>query len=111
MRATRFRKGDVLAVIETDQAAMDMEAYDAGVLTRILVAEGTSVPIGTPIAVIGEAVVEAAAPSAVPAPDIPERAVVPPTAPAPRPEPWHRLPGARPRLRWPASSPASAEST
>ena len=51
----QVRKGDVLAVIETDKAAMDMEAYDEGVLTRILVQEGASVPIGTPIAVIGEA--------------------------------------------------------
>jgi pyruvate dehydrogenase E2 component (dihydrolipoamide acetyltransferase) len=32
---------------------MEMEAYDEGVLTRILAQEGTSVPIGTPIAVIG----------------------------------------------------------
>ena len=49
----QVRKGDVLAVIETDKAAMDMEAYDEGVLTSILVEEGESVPIGTPIAVIG----------------------------------------------------------
>jgi pyruvate dehydrogenase E2 component (dihydrolipoamide acetyltransferase) len=81
----QVRKGDVLAVIETDKAAMEMEAYDEGVLTRILVAEGTAVPIGTPIGVIGEAVAEAAAPSPVPAPDNPERAVVLPVAPAPRP--------------------------
>jgi len=77
----QVRKGDVLAVIETDKAAMDMEAYDEGVLTKILVAEGASVPIGTPIAVIGEAA--AAAPPPVPAPDHTERAVVPPPAPAP----------------------------
>ena len=74
----QVRKGDVLAVIETDKAAMDMEAYDEGVLTKVLVAEGASVPIGTPIAVIGEAVTETAAPSPVPAPDQTERAVVPP---------------------------------
>jgi pyruvate dehydrogenase E2 component (dihydrolipoamide acetyltransferase) len=88
-------KGDVLAVIETDKAAMDMEAYDEGVLTKILVAEGASVPIGTPIAVIGEAVTETAAPSPVPAPDQTERAVVPPP-PAPAPpavaSPAGRLP-------------------
>ena len=30
----RVRKGDVLAVIETDKAAMEMEAYDEGVLTK-----------------------------------------------------------------------------
>jgi pyruvate dehydrogenase E2 component (dihydrolipoamide acetyltransferase) len=77
----RVRKGDVLAVIETDKAAMEMEAYDEGVLTKILVAEGASVPIGTPIAVIGEAVAEAAAPSLVSAPHHPERTVVPPPAP------------------------------
>jgi pyruvate dehydrogenase E2 component (dihydrolipoamide acetyltransferase) len=81
----QVRKGDVLAVIETDKAAMEMEAYDEGVLTRILVQEGASVPIGTPIAVIGEGAAEAAAPSPVPVPDHPERGVVPPAAPAPRP--------------------------
>jgi len=48
-------KGDVLAVIETNKAAMEMEAYDEGVLARILVEEGASVPIGAPIAVIGDA--------------------------------------------------------
>ncbi len=80
----QVRKGDVLAVIETDKAAMDMEAYDEGMLTRILVPEGASVPIGTPIAVIGEGAAEAAAPSPQPAPDQAERAVVtPPRAPAP----------------------------
>jgi pyruvate dehydrogenase E2 component (dihydrolipoamide acetyltransferase) len=62
-------KGDILAVIETDKAAMEMEAYDEGVLSRILVEEGASVPIGTPIAVIGDAPAAAApaAPAAAPA--------------------------------------------
>ena len=81
----QVRKGDVLAVIETDKAAMEMEAYDEGVLTRILVQEGASVPIGAPIAVIGEAGTapsEAAAQSPVPAPDHLGQGVVPP-APAP----------------------------
>ena len=41
----QVRKGDVLAVIETDKAAMEMEAYDEGVLTKILVAEGASVRV------------------------------------------------------------------
>ncbi|MGE5292741.1 MAG: dihydrolipoamide acetyltransferase family protein [Micromonosporaceae bacterium] len=76
------RKGDVLAVIETDKAAMDMEAYDEGVLTRILVQEGTSVPIGTAIAVIGEQPAAASPPPRAPAPDQAEPAEVPPPAPA-----------------------------
>ncbi|WP_028279258.1 dihydrolipoamide acetyltransferase family protein [Arthrobacter sp. H5] len=46
------RKGDVLAEIETDKATMDLEAFESGVLERLLVPEGASVPIGQPIAVI-----------------------------------------------------------
>ncbi|MGH3224462.1 MAG: biotin/lipoyl-containing protein, partial [Streptosporangiaceae bacterium] len=79
----QVRKGDVLAVIETDKAAMDMEAYDEGVLSRILVQEGASVPIGTPIAVIGDAAAETAAPSPVPAADHAERPLVSPPAAQP----------------------------
>jgi len=48
------QRGDVLAEIETDKATMELEAYDDGVLTRIIAAEGSSVPIGQPIAVIGD---------------------------------------------------------
>src|SRR5213595_1518822 len=65
----QVHKGDILAVIETDKAAMEMEAYDEGVLSRILVEEGSSVPIGTPIAVTGDQTGAAApaAPVAAPA--------------------------------------------
>jgi pyruvate dehydrogenase E2 component (dihydrolipoamide acetyltransferase) len=48
------RAGDVLAEIETDKATMELEAYDSGVLTRIVAQPGTTVPIGQTIAVIGE---------------------------------------------------------
>ena len=89
----QVRKGDVLAVIETDKAAMEMEAYDEGVLTRILVEEGASVPIGSPIAVIGgSGTAEAAASSPALAQGHPERMVVPPAAPA-------SPPGAPPPVR------------
>ncbi|MDO5740811.1 MAG: dihydrolipoamide acetyltransferase family protein [Ornithinimicrobium sp.] len=47
-------RGDILAEIETDKSTMDLEAYDDGILTKILVAEGTTVSIGEPVAVIGE---------------------------------------------------------
>ena len=46
--------GDVLAEIETDKAVMDLEAFASGTLRKILVSEGTTVPSGTLIAVIGE---------------------------------------------------------
>jgi pyruvate dehydrogenase E2 component (dihydrolipoamide acetyltransferase) len=47
-------KGDVLAEIETDKATMDLEAFDDGVLEKHLVAEGAQVPIGAPLAIIGD---------------------------------------------------------
>jgi pyruvate dehydrogenase E1 component beta subunit len=50
----QVRSGDVLAEIETDKATMEVEAVDEGVLTAILVADGTdNVAVNTPIAVIG----------------------------------------------------------
>lgn len=42
--------GDLLVEIETDKALMEQEAYDAGILAEILVAEGENAAIGTPIA-------------------------------------------------------------
>ncbi|MES9609646.1 biotin/lipoyl-containing protein, partial [Actinomadura sp. NPDC000929] len=44
--------GDVIVDIETDKAVMEYEAYEAGVLEKILVAEGETAAIGAPIAVI-----------------------------------------------------------
>ncbi|WP_344956097.1 biotin/lipoyl-containing protein, partial [Actinomadura miaoliensis] len=44
--------GDVLCDIETDKAIMEYEAYEAGVLEKILVEEGQTATIGAPIAVL-----------------------------------------------------------
>ncbi|MEO6607879.1 MAG: biotin/lipoyl-containing protein, partial [Aestuariivirga sp.] len=64
----QVKSGDVLAEIETDKATMEVEAIDEGALTEILVPEGTEgVKVNSPIAVIGEASVAKAPPSAVPA--------------------------------------------
>ena len=46
-------EGDVLAEIETDKATMELNAYNEGVLLRILVQDGESADLGAPIAVIG----------------------------------------------------------
>src|SRR5215468_9684534 len=46
--------GEVLAEVETDKAVMDFEAFDSGVLLKRLIADGASVPVGTPIAIIGK---------------------------------------------------------
>ncbi len=94
----RVRKGDVLFEIETDKSAMEVEAFDEGVLLRILAAEGETVPVNTVCAYVGEpgdaipaddpaappadALVEApAAPIAASSPTLPA-AVTPATAPS-----------------------------
>ncbi len=47
------RAGDVLAEIETDKATIEVEAIDEGVLTKIVIPEGTEhVAVNTPIALI-----------------------------------------------------------
>ena len=46
--------GDELVEIETDKANMAYEADVAGTLTEILVQEGETVAIGTPIARVGD---------------------------------------------------------
>jgi pyruvate dehydrogenase E2 component (dihydrolipoamide acetyltransferase) len=47
------KRGDIIAEVETDKANMEVEAYDSGLLERILVQEGETAPIGQVIAVIG----------------------------------------------------------
>lgn len=47
--------GEVIAEIETDKAVMDLEAFAPGLLRKILVREGETVPSGTLIAVIADA--------------------------------------------------------
>jgi len=48
------KSGQVLCEIETDKATMEVEAVDEGVLTALLVSEGTEgVAVNTPIAELG----------------------------------------------------------
>jgi pyruvate dehydrogenase E2 component (dihydrolipoamide acetyltransferase) len=97
----RIQGGDILAEVETDKADVEMEAFGAGVLRKILVPAGETAPIGALIGVIAEpgddiAPVLSSAPAgaAVSAPvaqPAPGPAAAPPsaaTAPAPsRPSP------------------------
>ena len=78
--------GDIIAEIETDKATMEFEAIDEGVISRILVAEGTeNVAVGTVIAELegegGEASTSEAAPAAA-ADSAPEPATTPAPAAA-----------------------------
>ncbi len=45
-----IKQGDIIAEIETDKANVEMEAFQSGVLRKILVKEGETVPVGNAIA-------------------------------------------------------------
>jgi len=67
----RIAAGDILAEVETDKADVEMEAFGAGVLRKILAQAGSTAPVGSLIGVIAEpdediAAVAAAAPAAAP---------------------------------------------
>jgi pyruvate dehydrogenase E2 component (dihydrolipoamide acetyltransferase) len=82
-------KGDILFEIETDKAVLEVESFFEGTLLKIVVQEGTTVPINTTVGFVGdpgEAIPEAAAPAPEPrraeAPSVTKEAPRPP-APAP----------------------------
>jgi len=82
-------RGEVVLVIETDKANVEVESWTEGRLAKILVAPGDEwLPVGTPLAVIaGEGAVAAPPPSP---------AAAPATAPAPAAKPPERRPAAPP---------------
>lgn len=47
--------GDLIAEVETDKANMDFSLEDEGVLLKFLVPEGTTVKLGAPVLILGEA--------------------------------------------------------
>jgi pyruvate dehydrogenase E2 component (dihydrolipoamide acetyltransferase) len=51
---TRFSAGDPIVVLETDKAAVEVEAEVDAVLLRTLVPGGTNVEVGVPIALLGQ---------------------------------------------------------
>lgn len=83
-------RGDIIAVVETQKGAIEVEVFDSGILGPHLVAPGTKVPVGTPLAEI------TAGPAEPPAPP------PAPTARSPQPSPQSSLrasPAARRRAR------------
>ncbi len=81
----RVARGDIIAEVETDKGLIDVEVYVGGVIERLLVEPGTTVPTGTPLAILREDVVTALPSTAEVAPAVP--AAAPTTAPLPAPPP------------------------
>jgi pyruvate/2-oxoglutarate dehydrogenase complex dihydrolipoamide acyltransferase (E2) component len=42
----RVEAGDIVMVVESDKADMDVESFDSGYLAKILVPEGSSAAVG-----------------------------------------------------------------
>ncbi|MCU0263318.1 MAG: 2-oxo acid dehydrogenase subunit E2 [Candidatus Nanopelagicales bacterium] len=75
------RRGQIVAVVDTAKAAIEIEAFEEGVVTEILVGTGVQVPVGTPLAMIGAAT---AAVSSTPSPERTESMTLPVEAPRTR---------------------------
>ena len=46
----KVKRGDIVAVVETQKGAIEIEIFDAGQIEEILVPPETKVPVGTPLA-------------------------------------------------------------
>jgi pyruvate dehydrogenase E2 component (dihydrolipoyllysine-residue acetyltransferase) len=78
------KRGDIIAEVETDKGLIDVEVFATGVIERILVQAGETVPTGTVLAVIREELgVPVSAALAGPTQPIP--AVPPEAGPGPAP--------------------------
>lgn len=75
----RVKRGDVVAVVETAKGAIDVEIFLDGVVSEIVVAPGTKVPVGAVLARLDGA----AAPAAVQQPAAPLPRPVAPPPPVP----------------------------
>jgi pyruvate dehydrogenase E2 component (dihydrolipoamide acetyltransferase) len=92
----KVSSGEALAEVETDKSNLEVEAYDDGVLARIVVQEGQMAKVGAPIAFLAGKGGAKAAPAAAPAP-------APTAAPAPKAAAQAPAPAAAPSSK-PAAS-------
>ena len=89
----RVKRGDIIAEVATDKGDIEVEVFEDGVVTEILVEPGREVPVGEVLARIDGGNVAAAPPEKTPAPR--EKPASPASAP----------------LRWRDASPKRAAST
>jgi pyruvate dehydrogenase E2 component (dihydrolipoamide acetyltransferase) len=75
------KRGQIVAVVETDKGAVEVEIWDEGVIGELRVQPGTKVPVGEVLATLQGAI---SAPS--PAPPVPAAPAPAHSAPAPAPQ-------------------------
>ncbi|HEX9105355.1 MAG TPA: dihydrolipoamide acetyltransferase family protein [Polyangia bacterium] len=80
------KRGDVVAVVETDKGAIDVEIWQGGVVDELKVQPGTTVPVGTVLATVREdGAAAASAPGAPSAPVVPSAPSAPMKSAPPTP--------------------------
>jgi pyruvate dehydrogenase E2 component (dihydrolipoamide acetyltransferase) len=94
---TRVAKGDIVAVVETQKGAIEIEIFEAGEIAELLAEPGQTLPVGAPLARLGAAgeaeagpalaapTVATPVPRAVEAPVSPSASETPAAPPAPAP--------------------------
>lgn len=94
-----LKRGDIIAVVDTEKGAIEIEVFEDGVLDRVLIEPGAKVPVGTALALIRHADEGAVPAAALPA----APASAPPGAAAPAalavPLPHAQMPRASPAAR------------
>jgi pyruvate dehydrogenase E2 component (dihydrolipoamide acetyltransferase) len=84
------KRGDIIAVVETQKGAIEIETFETGEVEKFLVGLNTKVPVGTPLARIraeGEAKAGPAPVAPPPAAKVERPPVAPPVAPPLQPAP------------------------
>ena len=82
----QVKRGDLIAVVETQKGAIEIETFQAGQIDKFLVDLHSKVPVGTPLALI-RTEGEAKAATAAPLPPPVELPVAPAPSPPPTPPP------------------------
>jgi pyruvate dehydrogenase E2 component (dihydrolipoamide acetyltransferase) len=87
----KVARGDIVAVVETQKGAVEIEIFESGEIAELLAEPGKTLPVGAPLArlgVAGEAEVGATVTSPMPSRETPKPAEMPAITPvAPVPEP------------------------
>jgi pyruvate dehydrogenase E2 component (dihydrolipoamide acetyltransferase) len=76
----RVKRGDVVAVVETDKGAIDVEIFMDGVVREIVVAPGTRIPVGTVLALVDTEVAATDRAAGTPTGAVPDRLKISPAA-------------------------------
>ena len=106
----RVKRGDIVAVVGTEKADIEVEVYQSGIVEQLLAKPGEKLPVGALLASLrseAEAVAEAPGP---PAPAPPERAAIEaPVLVAPKEIAAPKLPAAQPARERMRISPLARE--